>query len=68
MTVSAVVSIAALLGIFMFSSALGRRYTVIMGHLFEVDLSIVTAWLSGGWVPTPEPYAVLSLIALRPFM
>ena len=68
MTVSAVVSIALLLGIFMFSFALGRRYTVAMSILFEVGLSVVTEWWADGWIPTPEPDAVVSFIALKPFM
>lgn len=60
MTVSAVVSIAVLLGIFVFSFALGRRYTALMSFLLAVGLSTVTDWWSGGWIPTPESYAVLS--------
>jgi len=68
MTVSAVVSIAVLRGIFMFSFALGRGYTVIMRLLLEVGLSVVTELWSDGWIPTAEPDAVLSLITLRPFM
>jgi len=67
-TVSAVVSIAVLLGIFMFSFALGRGYAVLTILLSEVDLSVVTEWWSDGWIPTPEPDAVVSLIALRPFV
>lgn len=68
MTVSTVVSIAVLLGIFVFSFAFGRRYTAVMSYLFEVGLSVVTEWWSGGWIPKPEPYAAVSLIALRPFL
>jgi hypothetical protein len=58
MTMSAVVSIGVLRGIFMFSFAFGRRYTVIMSLLFEVGLSELTEWWSYGWIPTPEQLAV----------
>jgi hypothetical protein len=68
MAVSAVVSIGVLRGIFMFPFALGRRYIVLMSILFEIGLSVVTEWWSDGWIPTPEQDAVVSLIALRPYM
>jgi hypothetical protein len=67
MTVSAVVSIGVRRGIFV-SFALGIRNIVLMSILFEIDLKIVTEWLSDGWIPTPEQDVVVLLIALRPFM